>query len=46
MFSDVFSASNPPKMAEGVANTNEQYLGWNVSIEHLFFANGHSQYHP
>ncbi|KAK7470336.1 hypothetical protein VKT23_001765 [Stygiomarasmius scandens] len=42
MFSDVFSSSNPPKMAEGVANTNEQYLGWNVSIEHLFFANGHS----
>ncbi|KAF5358904.1 hypothetical protein D9758_004828 [Tetrapyrgos nigripes] len=40
MFSDVFSARNPPKMANGVARTNEAYHGWNVSIEHLFFANG------
>lgn len=40
MFSDVFSESNPPPMAQGVAKTNEAYHGWNVSVEHLFFANG------
>lgn len=40
MFSDVFSESEPPPMAAGVANINQQYHGWNVSIDRLFFANG------
>ncbi|KAJ3985743.1 serine carboxypeptidase S28-domain-containing protein [Lentinula detonsa] len=40
-YSDVFNAQNAPPMANGAAALSDQrYGGWNVSVDHLFFANG------
>ncbi|KAJ3970306.1 serine carboxypeptidase S28-domain-containing protein [Lentinula raphanica] len=40
-YSDVFNATHAPPMANGAAAlTDQRYGGWNVSVDHLFFANG------
>ncbi|KAF5392923.1 hypothetical protein D9757_001233 [Collybiopsis confluens] len=40
MFPDVFPSPNDVPMAAGVANTDQAYQGWNMTIDRLFFANG------
>ncbi|KIK54084.1 hypothetical protein GYMLUDRAFT_232374 [Collybiopsis luxurians FD-317 M1] len=39
-FPDVFASPDDVPMAAGVANTNKDYGGWNLTVDRLFLANG------
>ncbi|KAG7096411.1 hypothetical protein E1B28_003851 [Marasmius oreades] len=39
MFPDVF-ANTPPDMEGGVKRTNQEFHGWDLQVDKLFFANG------